>query len=209
MTPGRDPRARVRRRRRRHRTSSTPAWPTAYAGSWCLLRRGLRLPPRQPGVDHRGPTRPRQRGVRLQPPQAAGRGDAGRAPCPHPELEQVVLRIGTILGPSVRQPDHRAVRRHRLLKIRGSESPFVFIWDTDVAAGSSAAVTDGLTGIFNVAGDGAHDRRRDRRAPRQATLTLPEPVLRRSRSAGGWASPCTGRSRRSSSSSVRCSTTPA
>ena len=42
-----------------------------------LQRRGLRLPRRQPGLDHRGPAAARQRGLRLLLAQAAGRGDAG------------------------------------------------------------------------------------------------------------------------------------
>ena len=72
-----------------------------------------------------------------------------------PELEQVVLRIGTILGERVDNQITALFRRPRLLKIRGSRSPFVFIWDTDVAAIIQRAVTGEVTGVFNVAGDGA------------------------------------------------------
>ncbi len=46
---------------------------------------------------------------------------------------------------------------------RGRDSPFVFVWDDDVAAPSLQAVTDSATGVFNVAGDGAMTVRRDRR----------------------------------------------
>ena len=42
----------------------------------------------------------------------------------------------------------------RILAIRGSESPFVFIWVDDVAAAMVRAATDGPAGIYNVAGDG-------------------------------------------------------
>ncbi len=72
-----------------------------------------------------------------------------------PELEQVVLRIGTILGERVDNQITALFQRPRLLKIRGSQSPFVFIWDTDVAAIIQQAVTGEVTGVFNVAGDGA------------------------------------------------------
>ena len=73
----------------------------------------------------------------------------------NPELEQVVLRIGTILGESVDNQITDLFRAGRLLKIRGSDSPFVFIWDQDVVAVMLQAVLGEKTGIFNVAGDGA------------------------------------------------------
>lgn len=73
----------------------------------------------------------------------------------HPELEQVVLRIGTILGERVDNQITALFLKRRLLGIRGAKSPFVFIWDTDVVAIVQRAVTGDVTGTFNVAGDGA------------------------------------------------------
>jgi UDP-glucose 4-epimerase len=73
----------------------------------------------------------------------------------HPALEQVVLRIGTILGPTVRNQITDLFEKPRLLAIAGSDSPFVFIWDQDVVAIIVRAVGGGPAGIFNVAGDGA------------------------------------------------------
>ncbi|MBK7280644.1 SDR family oxidoreductase [Candidatus Aalborgicola defluviihabitans] len=73
----------------------------------------------------------------------------------HPELEQVVLRIGTILGATVHNQITDMFEKPRLLAIRGSDSPFVFIWDQDVVGIIVRAVGDGPAGIYNVAGDGA------------------------------------------------------
>jgi len=73
----------------------------------------------------------------------------------HPQLEQVVLRIGTILGAGVDNQITALFLRKRLLGIRGARSPFVFIWDTDVVDVVQRAVTGEVTGVFNVAGDGA------------------------------------------------------
>lgn len=73
----------------------------------------------------------------------------------HPALEQVVLRIGTILGATVRNQITNLFEKPRLLAIAGSESPFVFIWDQDVVAIIVRAIGDGPAGIYNVAGDGA------------------------------------------------------
>jgi UDP-glucose 4-epimerase len=95
-----------------------------------------------------------------------------------PDLEQVVLRIGTILGETVDNQITALFQRPRLLKIRGADSPFVFIWDTDVVAIMERAVTGEATGIFNVAGDGWLTIDEIARRLGKPVLTLPEPTLR-------------------------------
>lgn len=72
----------------------------------------------------------------------------------HPALEQVVFRIGTILGPTVRNQITALWDGRRVLRIAGSDSPFVFVWVDDVAAAMVRAATGGPAGVFNVAGDG-------------------------------------------------------
>jgi len=72
----------------------------------------------------------------------------------HPQLEQVVFRIGTILGPTVRNQITALWDGRRILRIAGSDSPFVFVWVEDVAAAMVRAATGGPAGVFNVAGDG-------------------------------------------------------
>lgn len=72
----------------------------------------------------------------------------------HPELEQVIFRIGTILGPRVQNQITALWDGRRILRIAGADSPFVFVWVDDVAAAMVRAATDGPAGIFNVAGDG-------------------------------------------------------
>lgn len=72
----------------------------------------------------------------------------------HPELGQVVLRIGTILGPTVKNQITALWDGPRLLVVRGSDSPFVFVWVDDVVGAIVAGATGDVTGAFNVAGDG-------------------------------------------------------
>jgi UDP-glucose 4-epimerase len=72
----------------------------------------------------------------------------------HPKLEQVVLRIGTVLGAGIENQITALFRRKRILGVRGSDSPFVFIWTRDLARILLRAATDGPAGIYNVAGDG-------------------------------------------------------
>ncbi len=72
-----------------------------------------------------------------------------------PQLEQVILRVGTVLGQGTDNQITDLFHKPRLLAVRGSESPFVFIWTRDLARILLRAATDGPAGIFNVAGDGA------------------------------------------------------
>jgi UDP-glucose 4-epimerase len=73
----------------------------------------------------------------------------------HPELEQIIFRIGTILGENVRNQITNLFEQKYLLGVTGSKSPFVFIWDQDVVACFAKAIESDVTGIFNLAGDGA------------------------------------------------------
>jgi UDP-glucose 4-epimerase len=72
-----------------------------------------------------------------------------------PQLQQVVFRIGTILGETVRNQITDLFEKPRLIAIRGSDSPFVFIWDRDVVGCMLEAVYSDKAGVYNVAGDGA------------------------------------------------------
>lgn len=73
----------------------------------------------------------------------------------HPGLEQVILRVGTVLGAGLENQITALFHKKRLLMIRGYDSPFVFIWTQDLARILARAASDGPPGIFNVAGDGA------------------------------------------------------
>jgi UDP-glucose 4-epimerase len=95
-----------------------------------------------------------------------------------PQLEQVVLRIGTILGETVDNQITDLFRKRRLLKIRGSDSPFVFIWDQDVVGVILEAVLGGKTGIYNVAGDGAMTIDEIAREMGKGVLPVPVEILK-------------------------------
>ena len=72
-----------------------------------------------------------------------------------PHLRQLVLRPGTVLGAATGNLITRLFQRPKVLAIRGSDSPFVFIWDEDVIAIIEKGIRDSAEGIYNLAGDGA------------------------------------------------------
>lgn len=73
----------------------------------------------------------------------------------HPELEQTIFRIGTILGETVNNQITNLFEKQVLIGIAGSNSPFVFIWDQDVVQCFAKAIDHEQYGIYNLAGDGA------------------------------------------------------
>lgn len=73
----------------------------------------------------------------------------------HPALRQLILRPGTVLGAETRNPITRLFEKNTVLGIRGSASPFVFLWDEDLVNIIARGVQNNATGIYNLAGDGA------------------------------------------------------
>jgi UDP-glucose 4-epimerase len=96
----------------------------------------------------------------------------------HSGLEQVVLRVGTVLGAGTDNQITSLFRRKRLLAVRGSDSPFVFIWTKDLARIVERAATVGPPGIFNVAGDGWLTVDQLAEAMGKPVLRLPPSLLR-------------------------------
>ncbi len=96
----------------------------------------------------------------------------------HPRLAQLVLRIGTVLGATTQNQITALFLKRRILSIAGSESPFVFIWDEDVAATIAHGIAGDRVGIYNVAGDGVLTLREIARLLRKPRLVLPASLLR-------------------------------
>ena len=72
----------------------------------------------------------------------------------YPQLKQLVLRPGTILGPGVNNQITALFERRLLLAVVGSDSPFVFISDEDVVRIIVRGVLARRSGIYNLAGEG-------------------------------------------------------
>jgi UDP-glucose 4-epimerase len=96
----------------------------------------------------------------------------------HPQLEQVVFRVGTILGETTRNQITALFEKPRLIALKGSASPFVFIWDQDVVGAIEHAIYGGPAGIYNVAGDGALSIQQIADRLGKRCVTLPPAALR-------------------------------
>ena len=96
----------------------------------------------------------------------------------HPELRQLVLRPGTILGASVANQITRLFEWPVVLGIAGSPTPFVFIWDGDVVEIIVRGTVGRRAGIYNLAGTGALTMREIAGELKKRYVPVPAGVVR-------------------------------
>ncbi|MDF3931852.1 NAD-dependent epimerase/dehydratase family protein [Pseudomonas citronellolis] len=96
----------------------------------------------------------------------------------YPQLRQLILRPGTILGRGVHNPVTDLFKGRSVLGISGRCSPFVFIWDQDVVNVIRQGLERGSEGVYNLAGDGALSLREIAEILRKPYRPLPAPLLR-------------------------------
>ena len=100
----------------------------------------------------------------------------------HPELLQLILRPGTILGARTKNQITDLFDGRWVLGISGTSSPFVMVWDQDVVSVLVRGVHEGGTGIFNVAGDGTLSLADMARMLGKPYIVMPAPLV----AAGLW-----------------------
>ncbi|NQD95737.1 NAD-dependent epimerase/dehydratase family protein, partial [Pseudomonas sp. CrR25] len=96
----------------------------------------------------------------------------------HPQLKQLVLRPGTILGKQLNNQISDLFKKRSVLGVRGSDSRFVFIWEQDVVNIIGQGLERQAEGIFNLAGDGALSLREIASILGKPYRPLPAGVLR-------------------------------
>jgi UDP-glucose 4-epimerase len=72
----------------------------------------------------------------------------------HPQLQQLVLRPGAILGSDFEGPIVNLFQQKVIIGILGYPGPFNFIWSSDVVEFLIEGMNSNITGQYNVAGDG-------------------------------------------------------
>ena len=101
-----------------------------------------------------------------------------RARVEQPTLQQLVLRPGTVLGARTSNQITALFEGRVVTGLRGAATPFVFIWDRDVAEIIARGVCTDVTGTFNLAGDGAVPMRELARMMGKPFVALPVPLVR-------------------------------
>jgi UDP-glucose 4-epimerase len=100
-----------------------------------------------------------------------------RARREHPELLQLVLRAGTILGARADNQITRLFQGRFVLGVAGSAAPFVLVWDQDVVGAILHGIQRGGSGVFNLAGDGTLSLREMARLLGKPYLAVPPGLL--------------------------------
>jgi len=72
----------------------------------------------------------------------------------YPQLKQLIFRPGTVLGKTTNNQITALFHKPFILGVKGSATPFVFIWDQDVVNCLEKGIRESREGIFNLAGDG-------------------------------------------------------
>lgn len=104
----------------------------------------------------------------------------------HPELAQLIFRPGTILGETVNNQITAIFDRPVVVGVVGSDSPFVIIWDRDVAAAIIKGIRERGSGIYNLAGDGTVTLPEIARRLDKRYVPLPSVVLATALRVAGW-----------------------
>ncbi|MCK9514450.1 MAG: SDR family oxidoreductase [Ottowia sp.] len=109
-----------------------------------------------------------------------------------PQLKQLVLRPGTVLGAHTRNQITALFAARRVLVLKGYSSPFVFVWDEDVVNILEQGIRQNAEGIYNLAGDGALTLREIARRLGKPRLVLPVGLVRTGLRVARWLGRPTG-----------------
>jgi UDP-glucose 4-epimerase len=95
-----------------------------------------------------------------------------------PGLRQLIIRPGTILGDMMKNQITDLFEKPVVIGVSGSDSPFVFIWDQDVAEIIYQGMIQEKTGIYNLAGDGKVTNFELAKILKKPLVKIPASVLR-------------------------------
>lgn len=96
----------------------------------------------------------------------------------HPELEQLIFRPGTILGKTTKNQITDLFEKRFVMGIKGSKTPFVFIWDQDLVNCFVKGIKDEKSGVYNMAGDGAVNLRDIAKELKKPFLEIPPSIIK-------------------------------
>ncbi len=96
----------------------------------------------------------------------------------YPALKQLIFRVCTILGIKTDNQITDMFWKPNVTGVRGTDTPFVFIWDQDlIACLMESALTD-KSGIYNIAGDGVVTLRDVAKILKKPFIALPPNLVK-------------------------------
>jgi len=95
----------------------------------------------------------------------------------HPQLQQLIFRVSSVLGPDVNNQITAMFERPVVVGLKESDTPFCFIDADDVAQVIVKGVHEGSAGIFNLAADGVMTLREIADAMGNKYVALPEKLV--------------------------------
>ncbi|MFW5966089.1 MAG: SDR family oxidoreductase [Persicimonas sp.] len=96
----------------------------------------------------------------------------------HPELNQLVFRVSTVLGPETDNQITALFEQPVVTGIRGADSPFCIISDRDVVGAIVHGLETGQGGVYNLTGDGVLSLEEIAERMGGRYVALPEAVVR-------------------------------
>jgi UDP-glucose 4-epimerase len=96
----------------------------------------------------------------------------------HPELGQLILRPGAILGKTTRNQITDLFDAKFVIGLWGSSIPFALIWDQDVVGAILKGIREPSVGIYNMAGDGRLTMREMARIMGKTYIPVPVSIVK-------------------------------
>ena len=95
-----------------------------------------------------------------------------------PQLKQVILRVGTILGKDTDNDITNLFKKPIVLGVNGTDTPFVIIWDKDLIKVLTKTILENVEGVYNIAGDGIMEMKEMATLIGKKFIQLPSALIR-------------------------------
>lgn len=95
----------------------------------------------------------------------------------HPELEQVIFRISTILGENVNNLITDLFKKPIQIGVWGTDSRFSIIWDMDAVEAFKQAIFSPKPGVYNLSGDGSVTIEERGKMMNKYVLSIPSQII--------------------------------
>lgn len=96
----------------------------------------------------------------------------------HPELKQLIFRVGTVLGADTKNDITNIFDQKRIPGIRGTATPWVIIWDQDLVNCLAKGCLEDVEGIYNISGDGVITLREIAKTIQKPYVAIPAGLIK-------------------------------